>query len=175
MARFHPEQETCPSCGSTGNCHPHAYYNRHIVDYRDGKVCEDSLYILRVQCCNCGCTHAILPDFIVPYASYGLFFILQVLREYFTRGQSGLSVEALCAQFGIVSRLLYRWLSLFRRHKRFWLGILKDSETPSLAFLDQLFSSQPYPQFLPDFFRQTSVSFLQSHRNPALIKPKGAH
>ena len=175
MDHFCPGREICPACGSSGNCHPHAYYDRHIVDYHDGKVCEESLHILRVRCCSCGCTHAILPDFIVPYGSYGFLFILQTLREYFTRTQSSLSVEALCERFGIAPRVLYRWLRLWKKHKRLWLGILKDSEVPSLAFLDQLFAGHSYPQFLPDFFRQTSFSFLQRHKNPALIRPKGAH
>ena len=34
-------------------------------------------------CPVCESTHAVLPDFIIPYCSYSLFFILRVLGSYF--------------------------------------------------------------------------------------------
>lgn len=73
MENFNPALEVCPHCGSKGNCHPFAYYDRHLVDFVHGHVCDSSIHILRVQCSSCHHTHAILPDIIVPYASYSLF------------------------------------------------------------------------------------------------------
>ena len=37
MALFRPELETCPICGSTGNCHIHDYYGRSIIDFKSGR------------------------------------------------------------------------------------------------------------------------------------------
>ena len=79
MKTFIPGLEVCPHCGSKGNCVPFAYYDRHLVDFIHGHVCDTPIRVLRVQCSSCQHTHAILPDVIVPYASYSLFFILRVL------------------------------------------------------------------------------------------------
>ena len=67
MAKFQPELETCPICGSTGNCHIHDYYGRSIIDFRDGKRQKSDLCVMRVFCDSCEHAHAILPDIIIPY------------------------------------------------------------------------------------------------------------
>lgn len=83
MAVFQPELETCPVCGSCGNCHVHAYYDRSVIDFRNGRKVTDSLCVLRLICDSCHHTHALLPDILIPYASYSLMFILRVLGECF--------------------------------------------------------------------------------------------
>ena len=84
MAGFHPQLQTCPCCGTKGNCRIHAYYDRSLADFMGGAPVRHSLCIMRLIC-TCGHTHAILPDFIIPYSGYGLFFILRVLAVYFLR------------------------------------------------------------------------------------------
>lgn len=83
MAIFQPELETCPVCGSCNNCHVHAYYDRSVIDFRNGRKVTDSLCVLRLICDSCHHTHALLPDILIPYASYSLMFILRVLGEWF--------------------------------------------------------------------------------------------
>lgn len=81
--------------------------------------------IKRVRCVSCGHTHAILPDYIVPYTSYSLLFILRVLAGHFL----GLgSVEQLCRRYSISVSMLYQWKALFLTHKEIWLGALEDME-----------------------------------------------
>lgn len=60
MAVFQPELETCPVCGSCGNCHVHAYYDRSVIDFRNGRKVTDSLCVLRLICDSCHHTHALL-------------------------------------------------------------------------------------------------------------------
>ncbi len=163
MAGFHPELQTCPCCGVKGYCSVHAYYDRSLVDFAGGKPVRHSLCILRLVC-SCGHTHAILPDFIIPYSTYGLFFILRVLAEYFLRP---VSVERLCERFLITQNQLYRWLVLFRRQKDEWMGLLSSLETSGLSFLKSLFIMSGYSGFASAFVRRFAVSFLQSHKNPA--------
>ena len=163
MDSFRPELQTCPCCGAKGTCSVHSYYGRSLVDFIGGKPVRHGLCILRLVC-SCGHTHAILPDFIIPYSSYGLFFILRVLAEYFLRLAS---VEKLCERFLINQNQLYHWLSLFRRHKEVWLGLLSSMESSGLAFLKDLFRMPCYSDFASGFLRRFAVSFLQSHRNPA--------
>lgn len=172
MAKFQPEQETCPICGSTGNCHIHDYYSRSIIDFRNGHPKKDTLCVLRVFCDSCEHAHAILPDLIIPYSTYSLFFILRLLGEYF----AGLcSVERLCEKFGITLNQLYKWLTLWKTHKLEWLGLLADAEVSDKAFLKSIVSSDGYSAFSMEFIRRLRISFLQSHANPISAGLKKAH
>ena len=157
MQHFQPHLETCPICGSTGNCHIHDYYGRSIVDLRSGKKSKEELCILRVFCESCGHAHAVLPDFIIPYSSYSLFFILYVLGQYFARLAP---VEQICGRSGISGKQLFKWLALWKSHKQIWLGILADSETTDKAFWQSLQEKENYSFFSSDFTRLTSHSFL---------------
>lgn len=49
MDKFQPHLETCPICGSTGNCHIHDYYGRSIIDFRAGKREKYDLCVMRVS------------------------------------------------------------------------------------------------------------------------------
>ena len=105
MAKFQPRLETCPICGSTGNCHIHDYYGRSIIGFRSGAQEKSNLCALRVFCDSCNHAHAILPDVIIPYSSYSLFFVLRILSEYF----AGLyTIEQLCERYGIYQNQLFQ-------------------------------------------------------------------
>ena len=171
MEQFQPELETCPICGSTGNCHIHDYYGRSIIDFLSGRKQKENLCIMRVFCDSCEHAHAILPDIIVPYSSYSLFFILFILGEYF----AGLhTIEQLCERFDVSEKQFHKWLTLWKSHKKQWLGILNDSEKDNNAFYRHLVLLDSYSSFSMDFIRLTAHSFLQSHRNPVLTSPKNA-
>ncbi len=163
MSSFRPELEICPCCGSKGNCRIHAYYGRKIVDFRDGRPVESEIVILRLAC-GCGHTHAILPDFIIPYSGYGLFFILRVLAEHFM-GHS--SVERLCERFSITRNQFYKWLTLWHSQKAEWLGALQDMGISSRTFMHSLLQMGSYSGFASSFVRRFARSFFQSHKNPA--------
>lgn len=61
-------QITC-SCGHSGCLTKHAYYKRNLKISGGIKL---TLSILRVKCCVCGKTHAILPSGVVPYSQVSL-------------------------------------------------------------------------------------------------------
>ena len=171
MALFRPELETCPICGSTGNCHIHDYYGRSIIDFRSGRQEKSDLCILRVFCESCNHAHAILPDIIIPYSGYSLFFVLRILGEYFA---GFYTTEQLCERYGISRNQLFKWIALFKSHRQEWLGLLSDAETSGLPFLKTLAAADSYSSFSMEFIRRSSRSFLQSHRNPILVSPKNA-
>ena len=83
MDKFQPCLETCPICGSTGNCHIHDYYDRSLIDFRFGAPEIYSLCVMRVFCDSCEHAHAVLPDVIIPYSVYSLLFVLRLLGQYF--------------------------------------------------------------------------------------------
>lgn len=165
MLSYSWKNETCPYCGSTGNCSSCGSYTRGIADFINGKAAYGELCIQRLSCSSCGHTHAVLPDFIVPYSTYGLFFILRVLAEYFLHLKP---VQALCARFGISVSMLYRWKALFLSQKQQWMGALESEETPPLSFIRSLCTLGDYSQsFSCLFVLLATRSFMQSHKNPA--------
>ena len=169
MESFHPEQETCPCCKRKGDCRIHAYYDRHIVDFNRSRHEEHCIRITRVIC-SCGHTHAILPDPIIPYDCYSLFFILRVITEYCLKLRT---VSALCERFSITPSMLYRWLKLYRNHRSQWQGVLKAASQPLLDSLKDLIRINPFRDHAYSFFQLTGRSFLQSHKNPALSLRSG--
>ena len=171
MALFQPHLETCPICGSTGNCHLHDYYDRSIVDFIAGRQEKSSLCVLRVFCDSCQHAHAVLPDVIIPYSTYSLFFVLRILAEYF----AGLyTCEQLCERFGISPNQLRKWIALWHSHKLKWLGMLDAASFSDHSFLKELVTSGSYSCFSMSFIHRLSLSFLQSHKNPILMSPKNA-
>ena len=164
MDTFCPEKQTCPVCGSSFHCQIHAYYGRRIIDFICGVPVTTEVTVLRLACQSCGHTHAVLPDLIIPYSSYSLFFILRVLAEAFLHISS---LERLCERFCITRNQLYKWKQLFQQHKREWLGILEDSEISGMDFLLMLVIKSDYSSFAMGFTEKTAYSFLQSHRNPS--------
>ena len=171
MAKFQPHLETCPLCGSSGNCHIHDYYDRSLVDFHSGIRTRYSLCVMRVFCDSCAHAHAILPDVMIPYSAFSLLFILRLLGQYFA---DRFTVEQLCERYGISQNRLYQWLSLWRSHKQDWLGLLEDLSVSDLSFLRGILVSDRFSDFSMQFALRFSYSFLQSHSNPVSAGLKNA-
>lgn len=163
MESFNPACERCPSCGAMGQCRVFACYDRGIVELTDKIVCFHHIRVLRVKC-SCGRTHAIIPDFLVPYRRFSLPFILYVLQLYFRRS---MTIEKLCETFEFSHTTLYRWKAAFRKHQSWWVDFIHLGKQPSLAFLEKLLENDPFSGFTRDFFLKTLYSFHQSHTNPS--------
>ena len=164
MTRFVPSKETCPVCGSRGECHVHAYYGRTITDFVNGRRHKCTISVMRVICDSCHHTHAILPDHIIPYGTYGLFFVLRVLSEHIFQFRS---IESICERYEISISQFRKWKCLFRQHKKLWLGELENLKTDTRDFMKTLVSN-PYSGFSSEFISRFSFSFLQSHKNPSV-------
>lgn len=152
----------CPYCGGKGTCRPRGSYERNLVTFPDKVPEVIRLKIPRVQC-SCGKSHALLPDFIVPYLSYALPMILQILSDYFQRR---LTIHGICEKYLVSPPLIYRLKKLFLLHKKQWLGILRDMALSAPDFIEELRTGS-YARFQNAFLRLTAYSFLQSHKNPA--------
>ena len=164
MESYSHSLQECPSCHSKGNFIPHGSYWRNIIDFTNGKTTYHKISVRRFKCQSCGHTHAILPDIIVPYAQYSLFFLLRVLGEYFLHLKT---VSEICHIYAITPSMLYRWKALFLCHRADWLPLLQRLETSSFSFLIQLcFQDDFSSNFSLPFFKKTGISFLQSHKNP---------
>ncbi len=116
-------------------------------------------------------SHSCYNFIIALHSRYSLFFILRILGEYFSRL---FTIEQICERFGISQNQLFKWLALWKAHKREWLGLLSDAETSDSSFLKSLAASDSYSSFSMEFIRLMSHSFLQSHKNPMLTASKNA-
>lgn len=70
---------TC-TCGSKGDLVKHGTYPRNIK-LSEGKL---TLKIQRVKCNSCGKTHAILPEWIIPYSSVTLSDQTKIIDAFIT-------------------------------------------------------------------------------------------
>ena len=111
--------QVCPVCGRRGSWQAHGQYERSIIDYESGRVVYGRVKIRRVRCESCGHTHAIIPDYIIPYCTYSLLFVLRVLGEYFLMKRT---VEGICRRYNITPSMVYSWKGIFEEHKEIWLG-----------------------------------------------------
>jgi hypothetical protein len=148
----------CPFCGAKRpDWSHHASYDRYLISYEKGSTTTYTISITRLICSSCGHTHAILPEIIIPYGSYSLIFVLNVLRDYYL---SHRTVQALCDKYEISPSTLYAWKRLFLIHKRLWLGVLDDIYQSSLDFLSSL-PALNISSNLGLFFEGHANSFLQ--------------
>jgi AraC-like DNA-binding protein len=164
MASFRPEKQRCPHCKSNGNCIQHASYERSLVSFEGGKVVFRRLLIIRVICTSCRHTHAILPDVIIPYGSYSLSFILQLMKEYYFHH---LTVEKLCDRFCISISTFYRLKHIYLSHRLLWLGITTAANEDVSDFLLFLIVQDCISDFLSEFHQLTAFSFLQQKHRAA--------
>ena len=163
-AGFRPENEACPFCHARGNFVSFGSYQRYAVDINGEESVSHQISVRRVKCKNCSHTHALLPDFLVPYSQHSLSFILRVLFLYFLHYKT---VDKLCSWAQITPSMLYRWKALFLKHRSLWLSVLDQTAISVKDSIARITEFLPLSDFLHAFFRKTGFSFLQSHKNPA--------
>jgi hypothetical protein len=148
----------CPCCGAkTPIWSYHDSYPRYLISFENELTITYTIDITRIICSSCQHAHAILPEIIIPYSSYSLPFILNVLKDYFL---SKMTVKTICEKYQTSVSMLYGWKRLFLTHKKLWLGILENMYQNSIAFLSSI------PTFntsndLSLFFLHNGHSFLQ--------------
>ena len=82
VAGFKPSSCGCPKCGAVGRLSRIRPYRRFMVSAEHGSRSDTELIVPRFRCGSCGCTHALLPDSLIPFGSYSLRFVLTVLLAY---------------------------------------------------------------------------------------------
>jgi len=160
MKNFRPEQEACPFCGASGSCQIHGYYERSLIGFCDGRPVYDRIRVMRLICRSCRHTHAVLPDFIIPYAQYSLDFVIRVLHAHL---DSSATVREICERFAITPAILYSWKALYLEHRKLALGVLTAAvEIPGKLLLS-LIRDPDLSGFLHRFSLKWNRSFLQGH------------
>lgn len=147
--------QRCPYCGAKGSMKPHDSYSRYMVSLKENKPVTESLRVPRVKCTSCGHTHALLPEMLIPYSSYSLRFVLNVLEAYFLHVHT---VEEICEAYQIAHSTLYVFRNLFLSHKQMILGLLEDAQEKESDFIGKL-DGELFFQFWESF----RYSFLQAY------------
>ena len=114
---FHQLRCTCGRCGDLIR---HGYYTRKIKALLSSVI----LRILRVICKDCGKTHALVPDWLVPYSSILLKDQVQILQAHL----SGESMEPIMAKQPVIDESAIGYI--IRQFKRHWLSRLTAFQIP---------------------------------------------
>ena len=105
----HPRQ--CPGCGCS-RFHKWGKYTRYVVE-----ACEEHrVSIQRILCVKCGKTSSYLPSFCVSGLSYGVDFIMIILKSFIQKLQYSLEERR---------RRAYALLRRFRDYENLWLVFLR--------------------------------------------------
>lgn len=162
MKEFSPDKISsiempCPNCGAQ---HPtwsyFESYDRNLIAYENGKNITYLIKITRISCSSCCTTHALLPEIIIPYGSYSLLFVVEVLKDYFTK----VKIKDICAKYQISISMIYAWKKLYLEHKQYWLGILDNLYQSAIEFIS-IIPSIKTSKDLANFFAYNGYSFLQ--------------
>lgn len=164
VSSFRPSSCRCPKCGAVGRFSRIRPYRRSMVSAENGSRSDTQLIVPRFRCDSCGCTHALLPDSLIPFGSYSLRFVLTVLLAYLCRSNT---VVDFCDHWQIAVSTLYGWIHLFRSHYNAWCRILDRILWVTQKSLD---SVSAFPAFPSDFLDRFGFSFLQER----LASPSGS-
>lgn len=159
----------CPNPKCRARQHPmrrHAKYKRSLVLW-DAATCqlkEERMEILRLKCCSCGTTHAVLTMDIIPFFAYSIQAFLVLVSKCTERGGSVVRTQK---ETGISFQLLYRFLQIFHEHTEKLMLLLR---------LEALWERQGNPldrQILP-LLRVKSppwpqASFFQKFQTPLFL------
>ncbi|MDD4809527.1 DUF6431 domain-containing protein [Methanobrevibacter sp. UBA417] len=150
----------CPTCKAKGRLEIHGYYPRHVVALIDTNLVHEILMILRLKCKSCGCTHAVLPDFIIPYCTYSYSLILECLNGYYSK----VKIEELCKRFKISPQLIYLWIKRFLDHKAQCILLFKEKKESKVSLIEILKRILGYinlSDFLKEYFYENKYCFMQ--------------
>lgn len=74
-------ENICPCCQAKNKLIKYGRYERNISVLIDNTMENYKVYIPRVFCTSCNHTHALLPNFIVPYKIMTIYSIAQIVQR----------------------------------------------------------------------------------------------
>lgn len=74
-------QQSCPCCYAKNQLIKYGTYQRNISILVDENIENYRVSVQRIMCKSCGHTHALLPNFVVPYKIMALFSITQIVQK----------------------------------------------------------------------------------------------
>lgn len=155
----------CPCCGNKSLTF-HKKYERNLTYYYNKEVINIIINITVYKCNHCSNIpgrqkyHAILPEFILPYAIYEASTIMKSLNDYY----NGVKLNQILDKLKIVHKLFYDWIhkmlkyvfpsSIILEIKDEIKGVVLAIMETKSTFLTNFYNNYRHPFFL---FRVTCV------------------
>ena len=73
--------DPCSKCGKKHLAPMESFYQRNIIFKVSNLLIHLKIQIFRMKCSNCGSTHAVLPDFCIPFKRYSKQAIIEIAIE----------------------------------------------------------------------------------------------
>lgn len=159
----------CPNPECRAKQHPmrrHAKYERSLILW-NADACrleEGRMEILRLKCCSCGTTHAVLTMDIIPFFAYSIQAFLALASLCMEKDGSVPRTEK---ETGVSCQLLYRFLMIFHEYMEKLMLFLR---------LEALWEGEERPlyrQILPLLYGESppwpQASFFQSFHTPLFL------
>lgn len=168
----------CPHCHYSGKLNRHGSYTRGVYI---NDQCVD-ITIFRVICPSCHKTHALIPDFLVPYFIYPLAVILKALKETYIDDKTLNTVcDNIKSEFNL-SFIQEQNISYFRmRFKRLKSFVLNffvnfadyyfdmDDDSPKAVMVKIIRYVREKIKFNLDFFEKMKIPFLSKKAFNTLV------
>ena len=155
----------CPCCGNKSLSF-HKKYERNLTYYYNGEMFNVTIKIVVCKCNHCSQMpgiqkyHAILPEFILPYAIYEASTIMNALNDYYNK----VKINQILDRLKIQHKLFYDWIKKFNIYslsasiilkinndlKQIIINIVNDNS----IFLMNFYNDYHHPFFL---FKTTCV------------------
>ncbi len=148
----------CPCCGKHSLSF-YKTYERHLTYYYKKKMNNIIIIITVCKCEECSKIkgkqkyHAILPDFVLPYAIYESSTIMKALSDYYNK----VKIEQILERLQIRHKLLYDWLKkldVYSFSASIVLGVnnIVNNVISSIINRNSLFLNQFYYDYNHPFF-----------------------
>ena len=164
----------CPECGFTGMLHRHGNYLRNLMEINENfNVCINSVGILRVFCPKCGTTHAVIPDFIIPYKQVSFNLIMKIIEMFFLESYSKLQIESSLVTVSrqLVKNIIIAFLLTFNYLFMFFKSnaqLLNFDSMGNVSPKDFVLALNSYLtlglHFSKDYFNSTNTVFMMSKK-----------
>lgn len=100
-------ENVCPGCHAKNKLIKYGTYERNISILEDNQVNYYRVSVQRVICKSCGHTHALLPNFLVPYKIMALFSISKIVQR-----ASITSAYKLAEAIELSVQMIYKYIAI---------------------------------------------------------------
>lgn len=112
----------CPCCKNKEFVY-YGSYKRYLKIEQNGKIEEFEVKIKRIKCKSCNKTHAVIPDFIIPYKLCTLKLINKVIYLKISNEKTNKEIEE---EYEVSRQLIRKWIKEFERMKSKVMLLISD-------------------------------------------------
>ena len=162
LVSFNMTNAGCQHCRSHRAFKSHGNYSRWMITWDEGKKSAEYVEIDRVKCDGCNKTHAVLSDIIIPYMQHTFLFVINAIKEYRLRSETGKTVAGICQERDISTTTLYTWIARFETHAELDLGAIATEEDVAARYWPP--ESAIMSGLTKEFYTRQGFSFMQYNK-----------